>query len=97
MLFASKGPFSFTNGRLKGYARKMGLKGEVFDQCLDSGKYLKKVQGETGIGGSLGARGTPTFFINGQLLVGAQPYEMFQFVIDDELDRARSAKGRSGR
>ena len=32
--------------------------------------------------------GTPAFFINGRLLVGAQPFEAFAQVIDDELSRA---------
>jgi protein-disulfide isomerase len=84
-LFASKGLFSFSGGRLKQYARDLGLNGTVFDECLDSGKYAKKVEGETGIGRFLDANGTPTFFINGLRLVGAHPFETFRTIIDEQL------------
>jgi protein-disulfide isomerase len=88
-LFTSKGLFSFTNGQLKRHARNLGLDGAAFDQCLDSGKYAKKVEGETGIGRLLGANGTPTFFINGLRLVGAHPFETFRTIIDEELRKGR--------
>jgi predicted DsbA family dithiol-disulfide isomerase len=39
----------------------------------------------------LGLSGTPSFFINGRLLVGAQPYESFAQVIDEELERPAPA------
>ena len=87
-LFASKGFFSFADRRLKQYARELGLDGAAFDQCLDSGKYAKKVEGETGIGRLLGANGTPTFFINGLRLVGAHPFETFRAIIDEELKKS---------
>lgn len=38
---------------------------------------------------SLGVRSTPTFFINGQPLVGAQPIEVFRTTIDDALKAGR--------
>ncbi|MGH7773715.1 MAG: DsbA family protein [Candidatus Binatia bacterium] len=89
-LFASAGsPLAFTDGRLKGYARELGLKSQAFNRCLDSGKYLKKVEGETAIAAFLGARGTPAFLLNGQLLVGAQPFEVFEAAIERELKNGR--------
>ncbi len=88
-LFASKGLFSFADRRLKQYARDLGLDGSAFDQCLNSGKYTKKVEGETGIGRLLGANGTPTFFINGVKLVGAHPFETFRIIIDEQLKTSR--------
>ncbi|MGH7410009.1 MAG: DsbA family protein, partial [Candidatus Methylomirabilis sp.] len=87
-LFASKGFFSFADRRLKQYARDLGLDGATFDQCLDSGKYAKKVEGETGTGYLLGANGTPTFFINGLKLVGAHPFDTFRAIIEEELKRS---------
>ena len=45
----------------------------------------------------MGVRGTPAFFINGELLVGAQPYETFQLLIEGELEKAKSAKSPSRR
>jgi len=92
-LFASAGsPLALTDGKLKGYAKELGLKGQAFTQCLDSGKHLKKVEGETAIAALLGARGTPAFFLNGQMLVGAQPFEVFEAVIEKELKKAASSE-----
>ena len=91
-LFASAGSaFAFTDGRLKGYAEELGLKSRAFDQCFASGKYLKKVEGETAMAAFLGARGTPAFFLNGQLLVGAQPFEVFESAIETELKKSSSS------
>ena len=45
----------------------------------------EKVQADSNDAGSYGVSGTPSFFVNGKLLVGAQPYEAFQQVIDAEL------------
>ena len=84
-LFASQGPFAFTKARLKRYALELDLSVEAFGQCLESGRYAEKVEGETGVGELLGARGTPTFFINGRMVVGAQPFEVFQAVIEKAL------------
>ncbi|MFQ5917271.1 MAG: DsbA family protein [Candidatus Binatia bacterium] len=91
-LFASMGPFALTNGRLKEYAREIGLDVKAFDQCLDSGKYFQKVRNETGIALSLGARATPVFFINGMMLVGAHPFENFQEIIEEELRENRDSR-----
>ena len=79
-------PFSFA--KLKGYAKDLRLNAQTFDQCLDSGKYADKVEKETGIGAFLGASGTPTFFLNGKLMVGAQPFQVFEAVIEEELKKA---------
>lgn len=95
-LFANaNSPLAFTDAKLKGYATELRLKTKEFGQCLASGKYSKKVENETAIAAFLGARGTPTFFLNGQLLVGAQPFEVFRAAIEKELKKAPSSgKGR---
>ncbi len=91
-LFSNAGsPFTFTDGKLKGYASELGLKSKDFNQCLDSGKHLKKVEGETAIAALLGARGTPAFFLNGRLLVGAQPFDVFESLIEEELKKLASS------
>ena len=51
----------------------------------DSAKYAKKVEGETRTGILLGATGTPTFFVNGKMLVGAHPFETFRAILQQEL------------
>jgi len=71
---------------LKNYAREIGLDGEQFDSLLDSGKYESEVQQDLQEGVSAGVQGTPTFFINGQKLVGARPFSEFQRVIEQELN-----------
>jgi len=87
-LFAVAGsPLAFTDGKLKGYATELGLKSQAFNQCLDSGRHLKKVEGETAVAALLGARGTPAFFLNGQLIVGAQPFEVFESLIEEALKK----------
>jgi protein-disulfide isomerase len=92
-LFANAGSaLAFSEGKLKGYAKELGLKSEVFDQCLDSGKQLKKVEEETAFAALLGARGTPAFLLNRQLVVGAQPFEVFESLIEEELKKSVSAE-----
>lgn len=70
---------------LKQYAVDLGLDAQAFNTCLDSGKMTQEVQKDAQDGRAYGVQGTPTFFINGIRLVGAQPYENFQQVIDQEL------------
>jgi protein-disulfide isomerase len=65
----------------KRYAADLGLKTSVFDACLDSGRWADAVDADMAEGAGLGVRGTPTFFVNGYPLVGAQPYETFQHAI----------------
>lgn len=76
--------------RLKSIAFSLGLDPELFDSCLDSGKYAKRVQSNIAEAKKFGVSGTPTFFIigpNGQQekLVGAQPYSVFTQVLDSMI------------
>jgi protein-disulfide isomerase len=84
-LFANQGGLAFTQSKLEQYARALGIRAANFNRCLTSEKYRKKVEGETAVAASLGARGTPTFFVNERLVVGAQPFKVFQNVINEEL------------
>lgn len=70
---------------LKKYAGELALDQAKFDDCLDSGKYASEVEKDMQDGSSYGVSGTPSFFVNGQLLVGAQPYSEFKKLIDAEL------------
>ncbi len=70
---------------LKGYARKLNLDGVKFDACLGSERFASKVRDGLNAGRSVGVSGTPTFFINGRRLVGAQPSVAFERIIDEEL------------
>ena len=73
---------------LKKSAADLGLDADKFATCLDAGKYTDKVRAGMQEGTALGVGSTPTVFINGRLLTGAQPYEAFRQIIDDELQRA---------
>jgi protein-disulfide isomerase len=66
----------------KGYAGELGLNSAAFGPCLDSEATLSKVEADAQEGASRGVRGTPTFFINDQALVGAQPYGVFTQALD---------------
>ena len=70
---------------LKQQARAMGLDGAAFDACLDSGKHAAAVQAGAELGSRMGVNSTPTLYINGRALVGAQPYDTFRQIIEEEL------------
>lgn len=67
------------------YAADLELDGEVFQACLESGKFDDFIQEDMDFSLNLGVRSTPTFFINGIAVVGAQPIDVFKQVIDQEL------------
>jgi protein-disulfide isomerase len=75
--------------QLKAYAEEVGLDLAAFEHCLNSGKYQAAVQQDVEGRTHAGVTGTPAFFINGQLISGAQPVDSFVRVIDEELARAR--------
>jgi len=70
---------------INGFVTQLGLNEGEFDDCLDSGKYTQTVKDDFGLGSEVGVQGTPTFFIDGQKLVGARPYTDFKAIIDAEL------------
>ncbi len=73
---------------LEKYAGEIGLDVGKFKADLDSGKWKQKVDAEMAEGNKIGARGTPSFFVNGKSFVGAQPFEAFKAKIDEELKNA---------
>jgi protein-disulfide isomerase len=70
------------------YARQLNLDVKTFQDCYDRAKYAVEVQEDVKAGQALGIGGTPTFFINGRPLVGAQPLSAFSAIIDAELAAA---------
>lgn len=71
----------------KEFAKALGLNTAQFNQCLDSGKYKQEVLDETSSGRGYGVSGTPTVFINGAAIVGAQPAASFASAIDAALKK----------
>jgi len=72
---------------LKQYAAALSLDTAQFDQCLDSGKFGSNVTADLEAGRALGVTSTPMLFINGRPVVGAQPFDYFKGIIDEELAR----------
>ena len=72
---------------LKKHAAAVGLDQAAFDQCLDSGKHTENVQADIEQGSQMGVGSTPTLYINGRLVTGAQPLAVFENIIDEELAR----------
>jgi len=70
---------------LKAYAREVGLDGEQFDQCLDSGKNKAKVDESFQQGIKLGFPGAPVFIVNDQTLPGPPMYATLKGIIDEIL------------
>ncbi len=75
----------FKAADLKKWAKDIGLDPAKFDQCLDSEKYKNEVLKDKADGDAVSVQGTPTFFINGHVIGGAQPYPAFKTLIDSLL------------
>ena len=77
------------NERLKAFAENLGLDMDLFESCLDSGKYSKRVQYNIQQAREHGVKGTPGFFIIGpdgqQKISGAQPFTVFKQIMDSMI------------
>ncbi len=83
LLFSMR--YNLNESGYKNYAQELGLEMADFEECLASGRYNDEVQADFDYAANLGVRSTPTFFLNGIPLVGAQPFEVFKDLIDREL------------
>src|SRR5262249_54795509 len=84
-LFAEQQHLAATD--LKKLAGQLGLDSGKFDVCFEKHRYAGDVDADIAAGNDAGVDGTPAFFINGRPVSGAQPFEVFKRVIDDELSR----------
>ncbi len=82
-MFASQGSLDVAS--LKTYASELGLDAPEFASCLDEGRYTRRVQQDLVAGSRYGVSSTPTVFINGRLVTGAVPYDVFDGIIREEL------------
>ncbi len=85
-IFANQG--ALDRQSLERYGQEIGLDMGKFKSALDSNKFAAKIEADSAAGAAAGANGTPTFFINGREFVGAQPFEAFKAVIDEEIGKA---------
>ena len=72
---------------LTSYANQIGLNQSAFSSCLSSEKFAQAIEDDISLGQKVGVSGTPSFFINGQMLVGALPYDNFKAIIDEQLKK----------
>lgn len=72
------------------YGKLVGLDVQKLKRALDQKTHLRAIYADQDEGDDVEASGTPHFFINGKRLVGAQPMDKFQAVIDAELKRAEA-------
>ncbi len=78
-------PTNLTRDAFVQYATDLNLNLDTFTQCYDDQQHRDDVLQDYNDGQALGVGGTPTFFVNGKLFVGAQPYDNFAQLIDSEL------------
>ena len=74
---------------LKSIAGAIGLDQEKFDTCMDKNEQKAAVEADIAAAKELGINGTPVFYVNGRIVDGAQPFEAFREVIEEELARAK--------
>ena len=79
------GDYDLGSTAYEAYAVELGLEAQELLDCVESGRYEDEIDNDAQFASSLGITGTPTFFINGIPLVGAQPISSFSKIIDDEL------------
>jgi protein-disulfide isomerase len=72
---------------LKARAVTLKLDAAAFNACLDSGRKVAAIDSDIADGAKAGVNGTPTMFINGRMMPGAQPYATIQAVIEEELQK----------
>lgn len=75
VLFANQRKLGIND--LKRYAKELNLNENQFTTCLDSGKYTALIREKVQEGITAGVSGTPSFLVNGTIVVGAQPYQVF--------------------
>ncbi len=76
----------FTHEKLIQYADALALDMDAFEKCLSEGTHKETVQQDQAEGEAANVQATPTFFINGHILEGSQPFEVMQHIIEELLN-----------
>lgn len=76
---------TLSEDRLISLAGQLDLDTTAFGECLSSGRYANQIRQESLSVQSMGIRGTPAFLVNSVFVSGAQPYEVFQQIIEEQL------------
>ncbi len=84
-LFLNQGSVDFSVENLKQFAKDLELDTDSFNSCLDSEGYIDTLAADVEEARAHGASGTPSFLVNGKLVVGYQPFEEFRLHIEEAL------------
>ena len=71
----------------------MGLDMKAFQRHLDAGAFRELVEIDRKDGEAVGVRGTPTFFVNGRMVVGVKEFDAWKLTLDEELFLAAKQRG----
>ncbi len=87
-VFENQAGISVSNveSTIKDYASQEGVSSDAVQSCIDNDNPMEEVNGDSDEAQQVGANGTPTIIINGQKIVGAQPYSNFEQVIESQLN-----------
>lgn len=87
-VFANQGTITLSNveSKIKDYASQEGVSSSAVQSCIDNDNPMDEVNGDSQEAQQIGANGTPTIIINGEKVVGAQPYSNFEQVIESKLN-----------
>jgi protein-disulfide isomerase len=88
LLFSNQS--ALDDASLKSYADQLGLDQTAFDECVSTQAPFEEIRNDYQDGVNYGVSGTPTFFINGVRVTGAQPFAVFQAIIDQALAEANA-------
>ena len=80
-----QGTIQFGKPEIVKWVAALGLNMDQFSECFNSGKYSQRVSDDMAQGSKAGVGGTPTTFVNGQKVVGAQPFASFQTAVEGFL------------
>ena len=83
----------FVKANLQRFADELGLEATAFTTCIEGLGYDAVISADKKLGRSEGVNATPTFFINGEMIVGAQPTETFVDLIESALLDTADSEG----
>jgi len=79
ILFQNQGEFEKEN--LRKWAKQLGLSESQFNKCLDEEKYIQEIRADFASGAQAGVVGTPSYIINGNLIPGEIPFDIWEEII----------------
>jgi protein-disulfide isomerase len=77
---------------LKAHAKDLELDMARFEADMQKAEEKKRIDADVAEAATLGVSGTPGFFVNGRFVFGAQPYETFATLIDEEIEKAEAKR-----